>query len=124
DADAGLDSLAREMTASAGRIQTLQVTAAVRDARIGRHKVRRHDYMVLGPDDGLVAVDTNRTRAVLAAIKKLKQGYELLTIYRGKELNVSTAEALRGAIAAEWPDVEIEIVDGGQPHYDLLIAAE
>ncbi|HUR17119.1 MAG TPA: DAK2 domain-containing protein [Candidatus Limnocylindrales bacterium] len=124
DADAGLDSLAREMTASAGRIQTLQVTAAVRDASIGRHKVRRHDYMVLGPDDGLVAVDADRTRAVLAAIKKLQIGFELLTIYRGHEINVLTADALRGAIAGEWPGLEIELVDGGQPHYDLLIAAE
>ena len=124
DPDASVGDLVRDMESAARRIQTLQVTAAVRDARIGRHKVKRDDYIVLGPDDGLVAVDADRTRAVLEAIRRLKAGFELLTIYRGHEINVSTADALRNAIGIEWPDVEIELVDGGQPHYDLLIAAE
>jgi dihydroxyacetone kinase-like predicted kinase len=124
DPDAPVADMVRDMTAATTRIQSLQVTAAVRDARIGRRKVKRDDYIALGPDDGLVAVDEDRTAAVLAAIKKLKSGFELLTIYRGEGVNVSAADQLRVAIAAGLPDVEIEIVDGGQPHYDFLISAE
>ena len=71
------------MAQAAGTIQTLPVTAAVRDARMGRRKVRRGDYIVLGPSDGLVASDRDRTAAVLAAVGKLKHGFELLTLYRG-----------------------------------------
>ena len=112
------------MAAAAKRVQTLQVTTAVRDARIGRHRVHRDEFMVLGPDDGLTAVNAERTAAVLVAIRKLRPGFELLTIYRGEGVNFAAAEKLREALVAEFADVEIEIVDGGQPHYDFLISAE
>jgi dihydroxyacetone kinase-like predicted kinase len=112
------------MTAASRRVQTLQVTAAVRDARIGRHKVKRDEFIVLGPDDGLVAFDRDRTTAVIAAVQKLKPGFELLTIYRGEGVNFATAEHLREALLTELADIEVELIDGGQPHYDFLIAAE
>ncbi|HEV3484294.1 MAG TPA: DAK2 domain-containing protein, partial [Vicinamibacterales bacterium] len=59
--DAPLKKTARAMAAAAKRVQTLQVTAAVRDARIGRHRVHRNEFIVLGPDDGLIAFDPDRT---------------------------------------------------------------
>ena len=123
-AEAPLKKTAREMTAVSRRVQTLQVTAAVRDARIGRHKVKRDEFIVLGPDDGLVAFDRDRTTAVIAAVQKLKPGFELLTIYRGEGVNFATAEHLREALLTELADIEVELIDGGQPHYDFLIAAE
>ncbi len=56
----------------AGRsIQTLLVTESVRDATIGGRKVKHGQTIALGPDDGLVASDGDREKAVLAAIKAL-----------------------------------------------------
>jgi len=112
------------MTEAAARIQTLQVTVAVRDARIGRRRVREGDYMVLGADDSLLATDPDRTAAVLEGVRQLKPGFELLTMYRGLDVDHRAAEELRSALTSEFADVEIELVDGGQPHYDLLISAE
>ena len=122
--DSPISQTVRRMTASAKRVQTLQVTAAVRDARIGRHRIKRDEFIVLGPDDGLMASDDDRTVAVLAAVRKLKQGFELMTIYRGEGVTFAAAETLREALLADLGDVEIELVDGGQPHYDFLISAE
>ncbi len=124
DADLALEDAVKQMTAAARRIQTLQVTLAVRDARIGRHRVRHGDYMVLGPDDGLVATDANRTAAILTGVRRLKPGYELMTVYRGLDVDHRAAEELREALGAERSGVEIELVEGGQPHYDFLISAE
>lgn len=120
----GVEQAAAEMGAAAGRVQTLQVTVAVRHARIGRRMVRHGDYIVLGPSDGLLATDSDRTEAISAAIETLQPGYELLTIYRGHGVDHAAAERLRDTLQADLPDVEIELVDGGQPHYDFLIAAE
>ena len=124
DSDVDLKTAAKQMSLAARRIQTLAVTAAVRDARIGRRKVRRGEFIVLGPTDGLVAGGRVRTAAVLEAVSKLKPGFELLTIYRGHGIDAADAEDLRAALAPAVNGVEIEIVDGGQPHYDFLIAAE
>jgi dihydroxyacetone kinase-like predicted kinase len=122
--DADLKSAARSMTAAARKVQTLQVTLAVRDARLGRRRVKRGEYMVLGPTDGLVAADPDRTAAIRSGVATLDHGYELLTLYRGRDVDRSAAQGVRDLLAEELDGVEIELVDGGQPHYDFLIAAE
>ena len=124
DPDAGIKDAAKAMAAAARQIQTLSVTAAVRDARMGRHRVHRGEYIVLGPGNGLLASDRDRTAAVLAAARKLKPGFELITIYRGEGVSRAAADRLRDALKTDFDGVEVEIVDGGQPHYDFLISAE
>jgi DAK2 domain fusion protein YloV len=124
DASLPVREAARRMAQAARRVQTFQVTVAVRDARIGRHRVRHGEYIVLGPNDGLLATDRDRTAAVRGALRKLKPGYELLTIYRGRDVDQVAADDLRATLAAELENIEIELVEGGQPHYDFLFAAE
>ena len=57
-------------------------------------------------------------------MRKLTTGFELLTVYRGEGVSRVAADRLRDALKTELADVEIELVDGGQPHYDFLISAE
>ena len=102
----------------------MQITAAVRDARMGRHRVHKGEYIALGPTDGMLASDRDRTAAVVGGLRKFKPGFELLTVYRGEGVSRAAADRLRDALTAEHPEVEIELVDGGQPHYDFLISAE
>ncbi|MEX2547323.1 MAG: DAK2 domain-containing protein [Chloroflexota bacterium] len=124
DPDASIKDNAKGMSEAAQQIQTMQVTAAVRDARMGRHRVRKGEYIALGPTEGLLASDRDRTAAVLSALRRFKPGYELMTVYRGEGVSRAAADRLRDALKAELDDVEIELVDGGQPHYDFLISAE
>jgi dihydroxyacetone kinase-like predicted kinase len=124
DPDLEIKDAAKLMSQASRAVQTLQVTLAVRDARIGRRKVHRGSYIVLGPNDGLVAVDADRTAAIRSGIGLLKGGYELLTLYRGRDVGHAAGQQLRDALAGDLDGVEIELVEGGQPHYDFLIAAE
>lgn len=124
DPESNLRDIVRAMTRAAGQVQTMQVTAAVRDARMGRHRVHKGEYIVLDPTDGLIAADRDRTAATVSAISRLKLGFELITIYRGEGVSRAAADRLRDALKAELGEVEIELVDGGQPHYDFLISAE
>jgi dihydroxyacetone kinase-like predicted kinase len=124
DPDSTLKEAAKQMTAAAQRIQTMQITAAVRDARMGRHRVHKGEFIALGPTEGLLASDRDRTAAVVSGLRKFKPGFELMTVYRGEGVSRAAADRLRDALKAEHPEVEIELVDGGQPHYDFLISAE
>ena len=112
------------MTEACRAVQTLQVTEAVRDARIGGRKIRKGQTIVLDPDDGLVAADADRERAVLAGIAALRAGFELITLYYGEGVDLAEAERIARSIAEEHPDVEVEVIRGGQPHYAFLFAAE
>ncbi len=115
---------AAEMTTAGRGIQSLSVTEAVRDATIGRRKVKRGETIALDPDDGLVAVDDDPTTAVLSAIRSLKPGFELITLYYGAGVGLAGAECLARRIHELATGAEVEVVHGGQPHYRYLISAE
>jgi dihydroxyacetone kinase-like predicted kinase len=124
--DPTLDAAANvgPMTKAARDLQTFQVTEAIRNATIGGTKVKRGQTIVLDPDDGLIAVDGNRDKAVLKAIGTLKPGFELLTLYYGSDATLAEAEAIARRMGAAAAGAEVEVVHGGQPHYRYLVSAE
>jgi DAK2 domain fusion protein YloV len=124
--DPQLDAAANAgpMTEAARSIQSLVVTEAVRDATIGGHKVKRGQTIALDPDDGLVAVDGDRVKCVLAAVATLRAGFELMTIFYGDGADLAEAEGTARRIRTILPAIDIEVRHGGQPFYRYLIAAE
>ena len=112
------------MTEAGRAIQTSSVTEAVRDATIGGRKVRRGQTIALDPDDGLIAVDGDRERCVLAAMAALHPGFELVTLFYGDGATSPRPRRWPSAIGALVPGVEVEVRHGGQPFYRYLIAAE
>ena len=112
------------MIEAARSLATLQVTDAVRDATVSGRRVKRGHTIVLDPDEGLVAADGNRERAVLAGVASFPPGVELITIYYGDGADLVEAESLGRRIGATRPAAEVEVVHGGQPHYRYLISAE
>ena len=112
------------MTEAGRAIQSLVVTEAVRDATISGRKVKRGHTIALDPDDGLVAANANREKAVLAAMASLQPGFELVTIFYGDGANLAETEGMARRIRAILPAVDVEVRHGGQPFYRYLIAAE
>ncbi len=123
--DPDLDAAANAgpMTAAGRGLATLHVTEAVRDAKIGGKKVRKGQTIALDPDDGLVAVDGDRDRAVLKAVATFAPGVELVTVYYGEDATLVEAEATASRIGSALR-AEVEVIHGGQPHYRYLISAE
>jgi DAK2 domain fusion protein YloV len=111
------------MTEAGRGLATVQVTEAVRDAKIGGKKVKKGQTIALDPDDGLVAVDGDRDKAVLKAVGTFPAGSELITLYYGEDATLAEAEATARRIGDNL-GAEVEVVHGGQPHYRYLISAE
>jgi DAK2 domain fusion protein YloV len=124
DPDRDATANAEFMTLAGRAVQTVQVTEAVRDAVIGGRKVRMGQTIVLDPDDGLLAVNSDRMKAVLTGLTALEPGFELVTIYYGDGADLAEAEGVARRIGESRPGVEVEVIHGGQPHYRYLIAAE
>jgi dihydroxyacetone kinase-like predicted kinase len=49
---------------------------------------------------------------------------ELLTVFIGEDATDAATDALRDTAETIFPDAEIEIIEGNQPHYQYLIAVE
>ena len=124
DPDADATTNAEVMTLAGRAVQTLQVTEAVRDATIGDRKVKKGQTIVLDPDDGLLSAGSDRMKAVLTALEALEPGFELITIYYGAGADLPEAEGVARRVREWRPGLDVEIVQGGQPHYRYLIAAE
>jgi dihydroxyacetone kinase-like predicted kinase len=113
------------MTAAGRSLATVQVTEAVRDAKIGGRKVKKGQTIALDPDEGLVAVDANRDKAVMKAVATFPADIGIVTLYYGDGATLAEAEALAKRIGLVRPGLEsVDVVHGGQPHYRYLISAE
>lgn len=112
------------MTAEMERVQTAQITYAVRNTSIDGMEIHEGDIMVIG-DHGMLAVDTSVLGAAKAALEAmLNEDSELVTIYYGSDVTEADAEAFRKQSEEEFPDKEIELQYGGQPIYYYMISAE
>jgi DAK2 domain fusion protein YloV len=103
-------------------VATGEVTVASRDARLNGVSIRKGAYLGL-VDGSPIAADDDVDTVTLAVIEHLLTGaHERLDIITGE--NAPPLGALRSAIEGRYPAVEVEVHDGGQPHYPLLLVAE
>ena len=56
--------------------------------------------------------------------KMLSEGGEIVTILYGSDANEEDTEAIRSYISEKYPDVDIELLSGGQPLYYYIISVE
>ena len=111
-----------EMVEAVSRVATGAVTKASRDVRLNGRVVDAGQYLglldnqpVIGdPEFGPVA------RAVLESL--LAEPREVVTLLTGAE--EPDLSALVAELEQAHPEVEIEVHEGGQPHYTLLASAE
>ena len=112
------------MTGALDGVTVLEITKAVRDSQVGGLDVREGD--VIGLLDGKLRASGETVETVLDALFEEVGDFdvELATIYLGAGLEGTDAGVVTETLEAAFPDVEFEIADGGQPHYDYIISLE
>jgi len=119
----GADNLAA-MKAEAERVQTIEVTHAVRDTRSNGLKVKKGDVIGL-INDKLEFAGTDYSEVVNKALSKLgADSYELVTVYRGEGASDDELHKLESDIRSTHPGLEVEVQQGGQQHYPFILSVE
>jgi len=119
----GADNIAA-MKAEAERVQTIEVTHAVRDTRSNGLKVKKGDVIGL-INDKLEFAGTDYGEVVNKALSKLgADSYELITVYRGEGASDDELQKLESDIRSIHPSLEIEVQQGGQQHYPFILSVE
>ena len=49
---------------------------------------------------------------------------EIATIYYGEDADSAEAEGVSTSIREQYPDLQVEVVHGGQPHYNFIVSIE
>jgi len=121
---ADLETNARVMTEAAGTIETVEITTAVRSVQINGIGVQEGE--VIGLVNGKLKVKGDSPSAVVlkALLEIDTEEYEIITIYYGASVGADEADELAEQILDRYPQQEVEVVDGGQPHYHYILSVE
>jgi DAK2 domain fusion protein YloV len=115
---------AATMKAEAARVQTIEVTHAVRDTRSNGLKVKKGDVIGL-INEKLEFAGGDYADVVKQALGKLgPDSYELVTVYRGEGASDDELASLQSSIQSSFPDLEVEVQQGGQQHYPFILSVE
>lgn len=119
------DGGATEMMSAARNVAAGQVTRAVRDADSPVGRIAAGTWMTMRTD-GEVGTAGSLNEAVLLLLEELSDGSDPTRIEfiigEGAEAEV-TADARRHVVE-RWPEADLILTEGGQPHFPYLIGVE
>ena len=112
------------MMAEIENVKTGQVTYAVRDTEIDGKTIKQDDYMGIG-DKSILAVGKDLKETTLSMVDEMvDEDSAIVSIYFGSDATEDNASEIASAIEEKYPDVEVEINNGGQPIYYYIISVE
>ena len=122
--EADLETNAAAMKAALSTVHSGEVTTAVRSMSLDGMTVREGQAIAF-LDGALVFADDSVPQVVHKLLEKASVGQAgLVTIYYGADTEQSEAERIGESVREKYPALEVEVVAGGQPHYNYIISVE
>ena len=105
-------------------VSTLEVTHAVRDTNIEGVEIKKDQFM--GIKDGKIVVSDLSLNTVLEELleKSIDEDKEIVTLYLGEDSTDEYTDFLEELLENKYPDVEVELIESGQPVYPYIIGVE
>jgi dihydroxyacetone kinase-like predicted kinase len=112
------------MVEEIANVKTGQVTYAVRDTVIDDKEITKGDYMGIG-DAGILAVNKDITMAFIDMLKEMVDDESaIISVYYGQDTTEEDAKNLVTEIEGNFPGIEVELQNGGQPVYYYVCSVE
>lgn len=122
--DGDIEAVAEKMDKAISTVKTGEITVATRSVEIDGVAVAK-DQVIALLDGRLVLAAKSVEEACLGVLEKADAAqHELITLYYGADLPHTEANRIADAIRAAYSAQEIEVQDGGQPHYQVIISVE
>ncbi len=122
--EASVQQNMENMEAARAAVETLEVTQAVRDSIVDSREVAEGQFMALLNNE-LAALADDATEALLQGLTRSAIGADsIVTLYWGDGATESQTLEAQQAIEESCPGVQVDVVQGGQPHYPYLASVE
>jgi len=122
--DGDVETVAARMVKSLEDAIAIEVTTATRTVEIDGVAVEQGQVIALVNGKLAVATSSVEESCLVALEKAGAANHELITLFYGMDLSATEANRLVDKIRTAYPAQEIELQDGGQPHYQLIISVE
>ena len=122
--DGELNSVAEKMTKALEHVRTGEITTATRSVEIDGVKVESGQVIAL-LDGKLVASAGTVEEGCLELLENAKATeHELITLFYGQDMTHADANRIADVIRSKYAEQEVEVQEGGQPHYQFIISVE
>jgi DAK2 domain fusion protein YloV len=122
DAGRALDENVSEMEEAAAAVRAGSVARASRSAKVGDVDVAEGDFLGLVDGEPVASGEGLGSVATDVVARLVGDGADVLTVLVGD--GAGESEGIVAAIRAAHPSLEVEVHEGGQPHFPLLFAVE
>ncbi|MDO8688092.1 MAG: DAK2 domain-containing protein, partial [Dehalococcoidales bacterium] len=124
DYEAYIETNARLMSEARATVKTIEITRAVRSAKLDGLDIKKNQTIGL-LDGELLAAGNNEMDILNKILAKLDLNKtEIITIYYGANIKPAEAEKVSTSIRQKYPRLQVEVVRGGQPHYTYIVSIE
>ncbi|MEE8519003.1 MAG: DAK2 domain-containing protein [Dehalococcoidia bacterium] len=120
DADANVAA----MTSAMGEIRSGEVTTAVRSTTISGVGVTQGQAIAMLDGELVAAADSPQEAMLAMLVEAEPEEGSLVTLYYGEGVTKQEADEAVQAITARFPGTEVEVLAGGQPHYQYFVSVE
>ncbi|MCG5173658.1 fatty acid kinase catalytic subunit FakA [Staphylococcus aureus] len=124
DVDATLEENKAQMADSVNNVKSGSLTYAVRDTKIDGVEIKKDAFMGL-IEDKIVSSQSDQLTTVTELLNEmLAEDSEILTVIIGQDAEQAVTDNMINRIEEQYPDVEVEVHEGGQPIYQYFFSVE
>jgi DAK2 domain fusion protein YloV len=122
--DVPFEEAVQAMERALASVRSAEVTRSVRATTLNGRQIGMGQ--AIGIVDGTLEVVADDIDSAVEGCVEAMRAPEssLLTIYAGRDVREEDAEALAAALRERYPDLEVDLVRGEQPHYPYLLSLE
>ncbi|HCU8828204.1 DAK2 domain-containing protein [Staphylococcus aureus] len=124
DVDATLEENKAQMADSVNNVKSGSLTYAVRDTKIDGVEIKKDAFMGLIEDKIVSSQSDQLTTVTELLIEMLAEDSEILTVIIGQDAERAVTDNMINWIEEQYPDVEVEVHEGGQPIYQYFFSVE
>ena len=122
--DESAETNREQMLEAITRVQSGQVTHAVRDTQYDELDIKAGNYIGIY-NSKIVATDESMLHACEGLLgQMMESGDEVVTVLEGEEADAEITSSLVAWLEEQYPDAEVEVHQGGQPVYYYLFSVE
>ena len=124
DPEGEIEATAAAMTQSLEGVQTIEVTTAVRSTSVDGLKIKNGDSIAV-VNGKIKAAGKSPLEVIDGALDQVQpDGYELLTVYAGEEIDESALVETTDHLKERFPGLTVEAQRGEQSHYPYILSLE
>jgi len=122
--DGDFNSVVEEMMEAIQEVETGEITTATRSVEIDGVEVKEGQIIALH-NGKLVLAASSLEEACLELLGKAgAASREIITLFYGDTLSRGEINRIADIIRSAYPEQEVEVQEGGQPHYQFIISIE